>query len=364
MIIGIPKEIKTHEYRVSVTPSGAGALTGDGHRVLVESGAGTGSGFNDDDYKTAGAFIKDRDDVFKESELIVKVKEPLSEEFALFKEGKTLFTYLHLAPNEKLIGALLDKKISGFAYETLQSNGDLPLLKPMSEIAGRIAAIVGAFYLQRPLGGTGVLPPGATGVAPARALVLGAGTVGYNAAQIAHSLGMDVTVINRGVNKLSEIDKAFKGSVHTLPSTPEHIASLIKDVDLAIGAVLVKGARAPVLVSEALVKTMKKGAVIVDVAIDQGGCFETSRATTHDDPVYSLHGVTHYAVTNMPGSYPRTSTLALTNATIPYIRELARLGAARAIKENQQLKTALNTYKGNIAHKGLAESTGRPYIAP
>jgi alanine dehydrogenase len=364
MVIGVPKEIKTHEYRVSVTPSGVRTLVSDGHRVLCEANLGIGSGFKDKEYKDAGAEFFVRDELFAQSDLIVKVKEPLPEEFEHFRDGQALFTYLHLAPNAPLIEMLLNKKIAGYAYETLVHKGGLPLLTPMSEIAGRMSAIVAAFYLQRPMGGLGVLPPGVAGVPPAHYVVLGAGVVGLNSARVAMQLGMRVTILNRGVEKLHEAEDKFEGKVDTLPATEDNVRKTLLDADAAVGAVLVPGGKAPILASRELVRDMKEGAVIVDVSIDQGGCFETSRATTHDDPVYTEEGCLHYAVANMPGAYPRTATLALTNVTLPYVRMLAAKGPDKAFKDNLQLETALNTFSGNITHKGLADSINMPYYDP
>jgi alanine dehydrogenase len=359
MVIGVPREIKAHEYRVAVTPSGAMQLVRDGHRVLVEESAGSGSGFQDTEYKDAGAEPIDRARLFKEAGLIVKVKEPLAGEHDMLREGQALFTFLHLAPNPELTELLLKKKITALGYETLEEGGGLPLLAPMSEIAGRMSPLIASFYLQRAEGGEGVLPTGATGVPPANILIIGAGVVGTNAARVAHALGMRVTVVNRGMERLRHIDEMFMGEVDTLPSTEYDIREALKKSDAVVGAVLVSGERAPVLITREMLKTMKKGSVIADVAIDQGGCVETSRPTTHDSPVYVEEGVIHYAVANMPGAYPRTSTLALTNSTLPYIRKLASLGPERAVREDAPLRTALNTYGGRVAHAGLASSTGR-----
>ena len=362
MVIGVPKEIKTHEYRVAMTPPGVKTLVKDGHRVLCEPSLGEGSGFTDQEYEDAGAALVEREELFGDADLIVKVKEPLPEEFGLFREGQTVFTYLHLAPNRPLVDMLLNKKIAGFAYETLKHKGGLALLTPMSEIAGRMSTLMAAFYLQRPLGGVGVLPPGVAGVPPANIVILGAGVVGANAARIAMDLGMHVTVLNRGVEKLHELEQMYSGRIlNTLPATEDNIRGSLLEADAAIGAVLVPGGKAPVLADRKLVSDMKRGSVIVDVAIDQGGCFETSRPTTHDDPVYMEEGSLHYAVTNMPGAYPRTSTLALTNVTLSYIRSLAGLGAEKAAREDKELATALNTFGGEITHKILAKSIGMPF---
>ncbi|GAB4390017.1 MAG: alanine dehydrogenase [Thermodesulfovibrionales bacterium] len=357
--IGIPREIKAHEYRVSVTPDGVAALKAGGHEVLVENSAGEGSGFEDALYRDAGAEVVGRDEVYCRSDLIVKVKEPLEEEYGLLREGQTLFTFLHLAPNPGLTDLLLRKNIAAFAYETLEDRGGLPLLTPMSEIAGRMSPLVAAYFLQRPMGGSGVLPAGAAGVPPARALVIGAGVVGTNAARVALGLGMRVTVVNRGLERLRELDGLLGGRIDTMSASEESISACLGEADVVVGAVLVKGARAPRCVTRGMLGLMKKGSVVVDVSIDQGGCFETSRPTTHDDPVYEVDGIIHYAVANMPGAFPRTSTLALSNATLPYIVKLASLGAEKAARQDPALRSALNTLRGKITHRGLAESLGR-----
>jgi alanine dehydrogenase len=358
MIIGIPKEIKKEEYRVAMTPEGVSELKKDRHTILIEAGAGEGSGFSDSEYLSADADIVDRPTVFRKSDLIVKVKEPLSEEYDLLQEGQAVFTYLHLAPNCELTELLLKKKITGLAYETLQKDGSLPLLAPMSEIAGRMAPLMGAYYLQKIHHGEGVLVTGAVGVKPAKAVILGAGVVGTNAAHVCIGLGMDTVVINKGVEKLQRLDEMFMGRVKTLPLTSHNIAEEIKDADILVGAILVPGGRTPILITRDMLKTMKKGAVIIDVSVDQGGCIETSKPTTHDKPVYEVDGIIHYCVANMPGAYPRTSTLALTNATLPYIKLLANKGIENALKESAEIKTALNTYKGEITNKAVAESMG------
>src|SRR5208282_5683085 len=302
------------------------------HGVYVETGAGEGSGFSDDGYLDAGARVTDRETLFNESELIVKVKEPLSDEFSLIREKQALFTYLHLAPNHELTRVLLDKKVASFGYETLQKSNTLPLLAPMSEIAGKMAPLMGAYFLQKIHGGSGILPAGTPGVKPAKALILGAGVVGTNASRIALGLGIDTIVMDNGEERLRRIDELFMGRVKTLLLKDDTIRQEIMDADIIIGAVLVPGGKTPMLVTKEMLKTMKKGSVIVDVSIDQGGCIETSRPTTHDNPVYSIEGIIHYMVANMPGAYPRTSTLALTNATLPYITTLADKGIELAIK--------------------------------
>ncbi len=356
MVIGVPREIKKEEYRVSITPSGVEELKRHGHSVYVEKGAGEGSGFSDADYLTAGANVAERGPLFKEAELIVKVKELLSDEFSFVRERQAVFTFLHLAPNNELTGMLLDKKVTSFGYETLRKGDTLPLLAPMSEIAGRMAPLMGAYYLQKIHAGSGILPAGIPGVKPAKALILGAGVVGTNAARIALGLGLDTIVMNKGEERLRRIDEMFMGRVKTLPLKDYTIQKEIRDADIIIGAVLVPGGKTPMLVTKEMLKTMKTGSVIVDVSIDQGGCIETSRPTTHDDPVYSIEGIIHYTVANMPGAYPRTSTLALTNATLPYITALADKGIESAIKEDIELRSALNTRNGEIMNAALKES--------
>ena len=353
MIVGVPKEIKEHEYRVGITPAGVRELEKEGHRIIVEKSAGEGSGFADEDYQKAGAEISDKVRLFRESELLVKVKEPLSSEYDLLRDGQALFTFLHLAPNPELTDVLLRKNIAGLAYETLEENGTLPLLTPMSEIAGRMAPVIAAYYLQRVHRGEGILLSGVEGVPPARVLILGAGIVGTNAARVALGIGARVTVINRGIERLQYIDELFHGNVDTLPATGENIETEALKADVLIGAVLVPGARTPRLVSKELVTRMKKGSVIVDVSVDQGGCVETTRPTTHNNPVYNVDGVVHYTVANMPGAYPRTSTFALTNRTLPYIRVLAKNGIEKSVRENKPLRSALNTYDGKIMHEAL-----------
>ncbi|MCC6347554.1 MAG: alanine dehydrogenase [Nitrospirales bacterium] len=359
MVIGVPKEIKKEEYRVGITPSGIAELKRDGHTLLVETGAGAGSGFSDDEYHAVGAEVMDRDPLFRKAGLIVKVKEPVAAEYGLLREGQVLFTYLHLAPNRGLTEILLRGKVTGFAYETLEKNGGLPLLLPMSEIAGRMAPLMGAVYLQKIHGGEGVLPTGTVGVKPAKAVILGAGVVGTNAARISTGLGMETVVIDKSTERLQRIDDMFLGRVKTLPVTTHAVQEEVRNADIVIGAVLVPGGRTPLLITREMLPTMKRGAVIVDVAVDQGGCVETSRPTTHDNPVYMVDGVLHYAVANMPGAYPRTSTLALTNSTLPYIRMLADCGVGGALREDAPLRSALNTYQGEIMNKALAESMGR-----
>ena len=355
MQIGVPREIKPEEFRVGITPFGVQDLTHDGHRVLIEKNAGVGSGFSDEEYARAGAEIVDREQLYHKSELIVKVKEPLPEEFAFLKEGRALFTYLHLAPNPRLTEILLSQKITGIGYETLTRDGGLPLLAPMSEIAGRMAPLMGAYYLQKFKGGSGILATGASGVRPARIVILGAGVVGTNAARVAIGLGMETLIMNKDTEKLQKVDELFMGRVETMPVTAQTIAGEIRTADIVIGAVLVPGGRTPVLITRPMLGNMKKGSVIVDVSVDQGGCIETSHPTTHDDPVYEVDGILHYCVANMPGAYPRTSTLALTNATLLYIKLLAEKGIERSMEEDS-IRSALNTYQGKIVNKALAEA--------
>ncbi|MEW6570626.1 MAG: alanine dehydrogenase [Nitrospirota bacterium] len=358
MIIGVPKEVKKGEFRVGMTPYGVEELKNDGHDILVERGAGEGSDFYDAEYSKYGADLVERSLLFSKAELIVKVKEPVPPEYDLLRERQAIFTFLHLAANREIISVFLKKKIIGLAYETLEKNGSLPILAPMSEIAGRMAPIMGAYYLQKIHGGEGILPTGVLGVEPAKALILGAGIVGTNAARDCVGLGMDTVIMDIRMDKLQKIDEMFLGRVKTLPVTIHNIKDEIKVADIIIGAVLVPGGRTPVLVTRDMLKTIKKGTVIIDVSVDQGGCFETSIPTTHDQPVYEVEGVIHYAVSNMPGAYPKTSTVALTNVTLPYIKLLAKEGIEKAIRDNAVIRTAFNTYDGHIVHKALAESVG------
>ncbi len=353
MVIGVPKEIKTHEYRVGMTPAGVSELARGGHTILIENGAGEGSGFGDGDYREAGGDMVGREKVFAEAELVAKVKEPLAAEYGLLREGQTLFTYLHLAPNRELTELLLAKRVTALGYETLAKDGGLPLLAPMSEIAGRMAPLMGAFYCQRIHGGTGVLPRGTAGVRPARALILGAGVVGTNAALVADGLGMDTVVLNPGVDRLHRVEELFAGRVKTVVLSSRALREEVRNADVVIGAVLVPGGRTPILIDRAMLATMKHGAVLVDVSVDQGGCAETTVPATHDNPVYTVDGVIHYTVTNMPGAYPRTSTLALTNATLPYILAIADKGVDGAIAGDPTLASAVNVRNGEIVHPAL-----------
>lgn len=367
MIIGIPKEIKNNENRVSITPAGVHALSLREHKILIEKGAGVGSGISDEQYKDAGALlINDVQNIYERADLIVKVKEPIEREYSLFKEEQSLFTYLHLAPNPQLTQMLLDKKITSIAYETVQNtNGSLPLLIPMSEVAGRMSVQVGATMLQKYNGGAGILLGGVSGVLPAEVVVLGAGTVGINAIKMAVGLGARVTVIDINKTRLAYIDDVFNGRVSTLVGNNYHIAEMTSKADLVISGVLVAGARAPKLITEDMVKNMKDGSVIVDVAIDQGGSVETmDRVTTHDNPCYEKFGVIHYSVANMPGAVPKTSTYALTGSTLPYLLDIADRGPVNAIKKDRSLLAGLNTYQGKITYKAVAEALGYSYTSP
>ncbi|NGQ94660.1 alanine dehydrogenase [Brevibacillus sp. SYP-B805] len=364
MIIGVPKEIKNNENRVGLTPAGAAAYIQAGHEVYVETQAGTGSGFPDEDYKAAGArILSTAKEVWEKAEMICKVKEPLPDEYPFFRENLILFTYLHLAPERELTEQLRQKKVIAIAYETIQTeDGHLPLLMPMSEVAGRMSVQIGAQFLEKPHGGKGILLGGVPGVPPGRVVIIGGGVVGTNAAKMAIGLGADVTLIDVNANRLRELDDQFHGRLHTLMSNSYNIAQAVKEADLLVGAVLIPGARAPKLVTEEMVKTMAPGSVIVDVAIDQGGSIETvDRITTHSDPTYVKHGVVHYAVANMPGAVPRTSTLALSNVTIPYGLQIASKGYRKAIAENKALARGVNVIEGQITYEAVATSLNLPY---
>jgi len=363
MRIGVPTEIKTDEYRVGMTPAGVAVLTKDGHEVYIQSGAGNGSGFSDDEYKSAGAkIVPDADAVYEKADMIVKVKEPIEADLMRLREGQLLFTYLHLAPVPDLTQALLKKKITGVAYETItdERKRTLPLLTPMSEVAGRMSVHVGAYYLHKPNGGRGVLLGGVPGTLPADVIIIGGGVVGTNAAKMAVGLGARVTILDTNLERLRELDDIFRGSAQTLASNSAHIAEAVRHADLLVGGVLIPGAAAPKLVTRQMIREMKKGSVIVDVAIDQGGCVETAHPTTHSNPVYEVDGVVHYCVANMPGAVPRTSTIALTNATLPYARKLANLGFSKAISD-PGLAEGVNVYKGAITYKAVADSQSRSY---
>jgi len=361
MRIGVPKEIKVHEYRVGMTPEGVKELIDEHHQVRVESGAGIGAGFPDAAYRDVGAVVTTRDDVFN-SEMIVKVKEPQPEEYNFFKRGQILFTYLHLAADAPQAQALIDKGVTAIAYETVTaSGGALPLLVPMSEVAGRMSVQVAANCLQQANGGRGVLLGGVPGVAPANVVILGGGVAGTHAATIALGMGADVSIVDKSLPRLRELAARFNGRLKTLYSTASAIESLVSAADVVIGAVLIPGATAPKLVTREMVSKMQKGSVLVDIAIDQGGCFATSHPTTHADPTYIVDGVIHYCVTNIPGAVPRTSTMALTNATLPYVKKLAALGVTRALLEDVHLANGLNVYRGEITHPAVAESLGVRY---
>src|SRR5579872_580479 len=365
MVIGVPKEVKDHETRVGLVPSGVVALREAGHEVLIETKAGEGSAITDREYMQAGAGIaQSAADVWQKADLITKVKEPQPSEYGFLRRDLILFTYLHLAPLPELTNRLLESQVIGVAYETIrETDGSLPLLTPMSEVAGRMAVQVGAQYLEAPNGGRGVLLGGVPGVAPANVVILGGGVVGTNAAKIALGMGGHVSLIDRNLNRLRQLDDIFDGRAVTLASNVFTIGETLKHADLVIGAVLIPGAAAPKIVRRQMIANMKRGSVVVDVAIDQGGCFETSHATTHTEPVYFVDGVLHYCVSNMPAAVPHTSTFALTNATFPYLMELASHGLEHACERRPALRSGVNTYNGYVTHDGVAESQGRPYRA-
>lgn len=362
MIVGVPKEIKDQENRVSLVPAGVRALVGEGHSVLVERGAGLGSGIPDEKYVEAGARLADVEEVFAKAGMIVKVKEPQPQESRRFRAGQILFTYLHLAPLPDLTRALMESGATAIAYETMaDSYGTLPLLTPMSEVAGRMSILVGAFYLQKTAGGRGILLPGVPGVPPGDVVIIGGGVVGTNAAKVAIGLGARVLILESSPRRMQYLDDIFGGRVVTMASNPTHIAEALRRADLCVGAVLVAGARAPHLVTREMVSRMKKGSVLVDVAVDQGGCAETTHATTHTDPIYDVDGVTHYAVANMPAAVPRTSTFALTNATLPYALALARQSLKEAVCSDRMLLGGVNVHQGHVVHRAVAESQGLPH---
>jgi alanine dehydrogenase len=365
VVVGIPKEVKDNESRVAATPEGVRELTHAGHRVLVETGAGEGSALRDEDFVAAGAEVgADADTVFGEADLILKVKEPLPSEYERFREGQVLFTYLHLAADEALTRFLVERKVTAVAYETVQTaDGRLPLLAPMSEIAGRMAPHCGATYLERPRGGRGVLMGGASGVAPARVVVLGAGMAGTNAAWIAAGMEAEVTIVDKNVDRLRFVDQIWKGRIQTVMSSRLAIERLVLGADLVVGAVLVPGARAPQLVSAETVGAMQAGTVMVDISIDQGGCFETSHVTTHSAPTYVVDDVVHYCVGNMPGAVPRTSTYALTNVTLPYAAEIANRGLEDAVRADPALGHGINVYAGRVTNEGVAAAHGFEAVA-
>ncbi len=362
MIIGVPREIKDHESRVGLVPGGAHGLVEAEHTVLVERGAGLGSGIRDHEYEEAGAEMVDSAaEVWQRAEMILKVKEPQPSEYVFLREGLVLFTYLHLAPMPELTEVLLEKKVTSLGYETIrEQDGSLPLLTPMSEVAGRMAIQIGAQYLEKTYGGRGILLGGVPGVPAAEVLILGGGVVGLNATKLAVGTGASVTVVDKSMPRLRYLDDIFGNQISTLFSNYINIARAIRRADVVIGGVLVPGASAPRLVTRKMVSTMKRGAVAVDVAVDQGGCFETTRATTHTDPVFEVDGVIHYCVSNMPAAVPRTSTFALTNATFPYVLKLASDGVERAVECSAALAEGVNTYRGHVTHPGVAESQGKP----
>ncbi|BBX17331.1 alanine dehydrogenase [Mycolicibacterium duvalii] len=366
MRVGIPTEIKNNEYRVALTPSGVAELVRRGHDVLVQSGAGDGSSISDADFKRAGAQLIDTaEKVWAEADLLLKVKEPIEAEYSHLRAGQTLFTYLHLAASRACTDALLASRTTAIAYETVQdADGSLPLLAPMSEVAGRLAAQVGAYHLMRNEGGRGVLMGGVPGVAPAEVVVIGGGTAGYNAARVAAGMGSHVTVFDVSIPKMRDIDAEFGGRIETRYSSALDLEDAVKSADLVIGAVLVPGAKAPTLVSNSTVAHMHSGAVLVDIAIDQGGCFEDSRPTTHDEPTYLVHDTVFYCVANMPGAVPRTSTFALTNATLPYVLELADKGWRQACRTNNTLAHGLSTHEGALLSHEVARDLDLPFTDP
>lgn len=365
-IIGVPKEVKNHEYRVGLAPSSVRELTDLGHTVYVQTGAGAGSGFADEQYKTAGAVIVGAaEDVFAQASLIVKVKEPQLKECQMLRPHHTLFTYLHLAPDPEQANALMQSKAAAIAYETVTDNqGGLPLLAPMSAVAGRMSAQIGAQMLEKTHGGAGLLLGGIAGTEQGKVTILGGGVVGYNAARIAVGLGASVTILDKNTRRLAELDSLFAGRLQALYATTDMVEKYVKDADLVIGAVLVPGASAPRLVTKAMLSSMRPGSVLVDVAIDQGGCFETSRPTTHEQPTYVVDGILHYCVTNMPGAVSRTSTIALNNATLPFVLQLAEKGTKQALLENLHLMHGLNVCEGHITNAVVAAALGVDAVEP
>ncbi|MED3644997.1 alanine dehydrogenase [Caldifermentibacillus hisashii] len=364
MIIGVPKEIKNNENRVAITPSGVIQLIGAGHTVLIEKNAGEGSSFSNAEYEQAGAkIINSASEVWEKAQMILKVKEPLPSEYPYFRPGLIIFTYLHLANESQLARALIENKVTAIAYETLSVNKTLPLLTPMSEVAGRMAVQIGAQYLEKSEGGKGILLSGIPGVKRGKVTIIGGGVVGTNAAKIALGFGANVTIVDLYSNRLRQLEEIFGTRIQTLISNSYNIADAVKDSDLVIGSVLIPGAKAPKLVTEEMVKTMQPGSVIVDVAIDQGGNFETvDHPTTHDDPIFVKHGVIHYAVSNIPGAVPRTSTIGLTNVTIPYAVEIANKGLVKAITESEAIKSAVNVLNGKVTYEAVARDLGLTYV--
>lgn len=366
MIVGVPKEIKANENRVAITPGGVEMFVQHGHTVIIERSAGLGSGFSDEQYANAGAeIVSTAQEVFANAEMILKVKEPITQEYDLIRPGQVLFTYFHAAASRELTEAMLRCRCIGIAYETVQkADGSLPLLIPMSEVAGRMAPQNGAKYLERTMGGRGVLLGGVPGTQPGTVVILGGGVVGTNAAKIAAGFGARVIILDNDLYRLRYLDDVMPKNVTTMMSTPENIRTVIRQADIVIGAVLIPGAKAPYLVTRDMLPTMKTGAVIVDVSVDQGGCIETTRPTTHENPTYVVDGVVHYGVANMPGAVPFTSTIALTNATIPYALELADKGWQRAVRENRELWHGLNFIDGHITYRAVAEAFGKEYSDP
>jgi alanine dehydrogenase len=361
MRIGVAKEIKPDEYRVALTPAGALELINRGHEVAIEFGAGAGSAFPDDVYARVGAELASVDEIWERSELVLKVKEPIPAEYMRLRDGQILFTYLHIAADEPLTRALVSSGITAVAYETVEVGRTLPLLAPMSEVAGRLAAQAGAYFLEKPLGGRGLLLGGVPGVAPGKVVIVGGGVVGYNAAIIALGLGAQVTILERSIDRMRHLEEILSGRVTLLMSSSLQIAASVEDADLVIGAVLIPGAVAPKLVTAEMIRDMKDGAVVVDVAIDQGGCFETSHATTHAEPVYVVDGVIHYCVANMPGAVPVTSTRALTNATLPYVEAIANRGLAEAVSVDPALAKGVNVVGGKVTYEAVAQAHGLDY---
>ena len=360
MIVGVPREIKDRENRVSTTPAGVAEYVAHGHEVMIERGAGAGSGFSEAEYASAGArIVETHEAVFEQAEMIVKVKEPIAEEYDLLRPGQILFTYLHLAAEEALTRALMRNRVKAVAYETVQlPNGVLPLLTPMSEVAGRMAVQVGAHYLERTHGGRGMLLGGVPGVPGANVVIVGGGVVGTNAAQMALGLGANVTILDRNVERLRFLDQVLHGRIHTLASNRQNIAAAVQEADVVIGGVLIAGAKAPKLVTREMIATMRAGAVVIDVAIDQGGCIETAHPTSHSDPIYAVDDVIHYCVTNMPGAVPRTSTFALSNVTLPYALALADLGLDEAISRDPVLAKGVNVLDGQVTYGAVADAFG------
>ncbi len=364
MRVGIPREVKNHEYRVAITPAGVNEFIRNGHEVVIETGAGLGSTITDDEYRAAGAqILATADDVWGTAEMVLKVKEPIAEEYDRMRPGQVLFTYLHLAASKECTDALLTQRVTGIAYETVETaDRALPLLAPMSEVAGRLAPQVGAYHLMRFAGGRGVLPGGVPGVRPAKAVVIGAGVSGMNAATIANGLGFEVVLLDLNIDRLRKADQLFHGRVRTVMSNAYELERAVLEADLVIGAVLVPGAKAPTLVTNGMVKRMKPGSVLVDISIDQGGCFEDSRPTTHADPVYRVHESVFYCVANMPGAVPHTSTFALTNVTLPYAIQLANHGWREALRKDRALALGLNTFDGHLTYGPVAEAHHLPYL--